>query len=168
MKTFDVGIIGAGVHGASAAFHLAGRGVSTVVIDKQTPGSGTTRRSSAVCRATYRNEYLAAAARDGIEFLADFGERTHGGDAGFRRTGFVYLHPEEDVPELERVLPRWRELGISAEILEPERLRTEHPWFALDGIAAGIWEPGAGYADPSAAALGLLRRAGELGAVLRT
>src|SRR6266511_3919742 len=119
MERFDVGIIGAGIHGASAAFHLAGRGLRTVVIDKQTPGSGTTRRSSGVCRATYRNEYLAAAAREGIEFLP------------------------------------------------PDRLRSEHPWFALDGIAAGIWEPGAGYADPIAAAFGLLRSAEELGAELR-
>src|SRR6266508_6696393 len=102
MERFDVGIIGAGIHGASAAFHLAGRGVRTVVIDKQTPGSGTTRRSSGVCRATYRNEYLAAAAREGIEFLADFGEHTHGADARFHRTGFVYLHPLEDIPELDR------------------------------------------------------------------
>ncbi len=167
MERFDVGIIGAGIHGASAAFHLAGRGLRTVVIDKQTPGSGTTRRSSGVCRATYRNEYLAAAAREGIEFLADFGEHTHGADARFHRTGFVYLHPLEDIPELDRLVPRWGELGIDVEILPPDRLRSEHPWFALDGIAAGIWEPGAGYADPIAAAFGLLRSAEELGAELR-
>ena len=28
MESFDVGVIGAGIHGVSAAFHLAGRGVS--------------------------------------------------------------------------------------------------------------------------------------------
>jgi glycine/D-amino acid oxidase-like deaminating enzyme len=49
--SFDVGIIGAGIHGASAAFHLAGRGVRTVVFEKGSPASGPTGRSSGACRA---------------------------------------------------------------------------------------------------------------------
>src|SRR6266511_257915 len=144
------------------------RGDHAVIIEQQTPGSGPTRRSAGVCRATYRNEYLAGAAREGIEFLANFAEHTGGGDAGFHRTGFLYLHPREDVSELEQGVPRWHGLQIDVELLSPDRLRNEYPWFALDGIAVGVWEPGAGYANPPAAALGLLRRAVELGAEVRT
>jgi sarcosine oxidase subunit beta len=168
MESYDVGIIGAGIHGASVAFHLARRGIRTVVIDKQTPGSGPTRRSSGVCRAAYRNELLARAAREGIEFLASFGEHTEGADAGFHRTGFLYLHPAQDVSELERTVPRLQALGIDVELLSRNRLRAEYPWFDLDGIAVGVWEPGAGYADPGAAARGLLNRTAALGTELRT
>jgi glycine/D-amino acid oxidase-like deaminating enzyme len=165
---FEIGIIGAGIHGASAAFHLARRGVPAVVLDKETPGSGPTRRSSGICRATYRNEYLASAAREGIEFLAEFAEHTGGRDAGFHRIGLVYLHPAEDAADLSRLVPRWRDLGIDAELLSIGEIRSRYPWFELDGIEAGVWEPEAGYADPVLAAKGLLERAVELGTELRT
>jgi sarcosine oxidase subunit beta len=46
--TFDVGIVGAGVHGASAAYHLASRAVGTVIVERGTPASGPTGRSSAI------------------------------------------------------------------------------------------------------------------------
>ena len=84
METFDVGIVGAGVHGASAAFHLASRGLSVVIFERWTPAGGPTGRSSAVCRAYYTNTFLAAAARDSIAMMERFQEIT-GVDAGFRR-----------------------------------------------------------------------------------
>ena len=36
MDTFDVGIVGAGVHGASVAYHLALRGVKVVIFERWT------------------------------------------------------------------------------------------------------------------------------------
>jgi glycine/D-amino acid oxidase-like deaminating enzyme len=70
METFDVGIVGAGVHGASAAFHLASRGVKPVIFERWAPAAGPTGRSSAVCRAYYTNPFLARAARDSIAMRA--------------------------------------------------------------------------------------------------
>src|SRR5881409_1384822 len=46
---FDVAVIGAGIHGASAAYHLSKDGARTVIFDRGTPASGPTGRSSAVC-----------------------------------------------------------------------------------------------------------------------
>lgn len=57
METFDVGIIGAGIHGASAAYHLALRSARTVVFEKDVPAGGPTGRSSGICRAYYTNEF---------------------------------------------------------------------------------------------------------------
>ena len=167
MDGFDVAVIGGGIHGASAAYHLATRGVRAVVVEKGWPASGPTGMSSGVCRAYYRNEFLARVANEGIEMLARFPESI-GADAGFQRTGFLFLHPDQDLPELERTVPRLRRQGIAAELLDRTRLDAEFPWFDLDGVGAGVWEEDAGYADPSVATLGLLRRAEELGTELRT
>ena len=49
----DVGIVGAGVHGASAAFHLASRGARATIFETGSPAGGPTGRSSGVCRAYY-------------------------------------------------------------------------------------------------------------------
>ena len=44
-ETFDVIVIGAGVHGASTAFHLAERGAKTLVLERSAAASGATGRT---------------------------------------------------------------------------------------------------------------------------
>ena len=53
MKGVDVAVIGAGVVGASVAFHLAERGAKTMVLDRGDPAAGSTARSGALIRAHY-------------------------------------------------------------------------------------------------------------------
>jgi sarcosine oxidase subunit beta len=53
-NTFDVIIIGGGVHGASLAFHLAERGVKPVVLEKRFIAAGATGRSSGLVRMHYQ------------------------------------------------------------------------------------------------------------------
>ena len=166
METFDVGIVGAGVHGASAAFHLASRGLSVVIFERWTPAGGPTGRSSAVCRAYYTNTFLATAARDSIAMMERFHEIT-GVDAGFRRTGMLFLHPPEDVDDVVASAERLNDLGIDTALFEPDRFVKEYPSFSRDGIGVAALERGAGYADPHATTEGLFRRAVELGAVGR-
>ena len=166
MDAFDVGVIGAGIHGAAAAFHLTSRGAKTVVFERGAPAGGPTGRSSAICRAYYTNEFLAKMARDSIAMFRDFRELT-GRDAGHRRTGVLYLHPPEHAGEVRASVARLNELGIATDLLEPEELAERFPAFDLGGIGIGAWEREAGYADPHAATDGLFRRALELGAEAR-
>ena len=166
METFDVGVIGAGVHGASAAFHLASRGSNVVIFERWTPAAGPTGRSSAVCRAYYTNTFLATAARDSIAMMGRFRELT-GVDAGFRRTGMLFLHPPDDVNEVEVSAERLNQLGVVTALYDPGRFVQEYPEFNRDGIGVAALERDAGYADPHATTEGLFRRAVELGAVGR-
>src|SRR5512143_1261693 len=111
MRTADVVVIGAGVHGASAAFHLARRGASVILVERTVPAGGPTGRSSAICRAYYTNTFLAACVRDSLAMFERFEELT-GVDAGFRRTGFVFLHPAEDEASVRGSVARLRDLGL--------------------------------------------------------
>ncbi|ABW13075.1 FAD dependent oxidoreductase [Parafrankia sp. EAN1pec] len=105
----EVGIIGAGVHGASAAFHLA------------------------------------RAAHDSIAFLAEFAEHTDGGDAGFVRTGGLYLHgPDIDVGAGDGPGPG----GTGG------------------NVAVAVREEQAGYADPYRTTWGFVTAARARGAVV--
>ena len=166
METFDVGIVGAGVHGASVAFHLASRGLNVVIFERWTPAGGPTGRSSAVCRAYYTNTFLAAAARDSIAMMERFRELT-GVDAAFRRTGMLFLHPPEDVVDVEDSAERLNRLGVATALFDPGRFAQAYPAFEADGIGVVAFERDAGYADPHATTEGLLRRSVELGAVAR-
>ena len=49
----DVVIVGAGVQGASLAFHLARRGASVVIVERTSVGAGATGRSSGFVRMHY-------------------------------------------------------------------------------------------------------------------
>ncbi|MBB5081499.1 NAD(P)/FAD-dependent oxidoreductase [Nonomuraea endophytica] len=166
MRSFDVGIVGAGVHGASAAFHLARRGAQVVVFERSVPAGGPTGRSSAVCRANYTNLFLAEVARDSLAMLADFTELT-GRSSGLCRTGLMYLHPPGDEIQVKAAGPRLREIGVDVDVLEGEALSAALPGFELDEVAVAVWEPGGGYADPASTTEGLLAAAVRQGADLR-
>ena len=160
-------MIGAGVHGASAAFHLASRGVRCVVLDPRGPAGGPTGRSSAVCRSYYTNAFLAGVAHDAIAMLRDFETVTGGRASGFRETGLLVLHPVEDEAVVRATVPRLNEQGIGTDLLEPSDVLERWPAFAVDDISVAAFERGAGYADPVLVTQGLLERARELGAELR-
>lgn len=162
----DVAIIGAGVHGASAAFHLAQRGVRTVVVDGRPPAGGPTGRSSAVCRGYYTNDFLASVAREAIGIFEQFTELT-GGDAGYRRTGALFLHPPEDEPQLRLTAARLNAAGTATEVLDRSQIATVAPMLDVEGIGWGVWEEAAGYADPAGTTVGLLTSAVAAGATFR-
>ena len=52
--SYDVVIVGAGVHGLSTAYYLAKQGVTDIaVLDKGYVGGGASARSTAIVRANY-------------------------------------------------------------------------------------------------------------------
>ena len=62
-ETFDVVIVGGGIEGAAAAWALARRGVTDVlVVERSTVGSGMTGKSSGIVRCHYGVSSLAAMA----------------------------------------------------------------------------------------------------------
>ncbi len=164
----EVGIIGAGIHGASVAYHLATRwGVKPTVFEQVAPAGGPTGRSSAICRAYYTNPYLARIAHAGLDMFRTFGELTAGRECGFHQTGMVYLHPETDAEALREAAKYMNSIGTRIEMLGPGDVRREFPLIDLEGIGVVAWEPDAGYADPVATTTGLLATACERGAKQR-
>jgi glycine/D-amino acid oxidase-like deaminating enzyme len=164
METVDVAIIGAGVHGASVAFHLGVVGTSVALFDSRGPAGGPTGRSSAICRAYYTNAHLAAIARKSIEMFAHFDDITHG-PSGFRQTGFLWMHGKDDEVELDSSVRQLGEAGVTVQRLRHHDVESEYPQFSSDGVTSALWEPGAGYADPVLTTTSLVNRAVELGAL---
>ena len=157
-------VVGAGVVGASAAFHLAERGVETLVLDRGLPASGSTSRSGALVRAHYPTALEADLARESLtEYFELWGDRV-GGGCGFTRTGFAYLAGEENTEALRHNVALQRSVGVETEIVSPDDLIHLDPALRTDGIALAAFEPRGGYADPAATAVGFIRAAEQLGA----
>src|SRR5512140_58988 len=94
-NTADVIIIGAGVQGASLAFHLAQRGVKALVLEKNFAASGATGRSSGLVRMHYDVREDTALAWVSFQYFRNWAERV-GGECGFTRTGFLQLVAPSD------------------------------------------------------------------------
>ena len=164
----DVLIIGAGVHGASAAFHLTQRGAKVTVLERSHAAGGPTGRSSAVVRAYYTNEFLARVARDSITMFESFADLTDGGDAGFHRTGALWLHGTDTADAATLSAANLNGLGVACDLLSVDDVRREHPRFSADDLGLAVWEQNAGYADPVGTTTGMLNAAISRGAQYRS
>lgn len=165
----EVVVVGAGVHGASAAFHLARSGVDVTVVERLGgPAEGPTGRSSAICRAYYTNPFLAEVARDSLEAFGAFADLL-GVDlpSGYRRSGALYLHEAGDLEAVAATREMLHGVGTETALLDVGDVGDLHPDLVTDGVGFGVWEPDAGQADPVATTASLMTAARRHGARAR-
>ena len=134
----DVMMVGAGVVGASTAFHLSRLGAGDVlVVDRGTVGSGMSSRSSALIRMhyTFRPEVELAVRSDAM--FAAWTELT-GRPAFVRRTGFVriVLPGEEDA--LRANVAMQRGLRRPGRGHDRRRLAALAPGLRTDDVRGGL------------------------------
>src|SRR5574340_101262 len=111
-QTFDAIIIGAGIHGASLAFHLAQRGVKSLVVEKSFLAAGATGRSSGLVRMHYDLEVEARLAFASLRYFQNWRELV-GGDCGFVRTGFLQFVSALQVDALKQNVAAQQAMGIN-------------------------------------------------------
>jgi sarcosine oxidase subunit beta len=146
-QTSDAVVIGAGIMGCSVAFHLAQRGLSVTVLEKETVGAGGTGRSSAIIRQHYSNELTARMALHSLRVFQEFDARV-GGECGFQQTGWVAIASARDQAGLEANVELQRAFGINTGMLSVEQLQEMVPGVETGDLVAAAYEPESGYADP--------------------
>jgi sarcosine oxidase, subunit beta len=148
--TADVVIVGGGIEGAAAAWALARRGVTDVlVVERNTVGSGMTGKSSGIVRCHYGVSSLAAMAAAGLDVFeqpqAHFGEQVT--DIGFRQHGYVVGVGEPNVESLRKSLAAQRSVGVQTEEIEAAEVAELWPFAELAPFAAFAYEPRGGFGD---------------------
>lgn len=165
--TADVVVIGAGINGASCAFHLAERGASVVVLDRESaPAMGSTGKSAAGVRVQFTTEANVRLSLYSLPVYRTFAEN-FGHDIGYRDIGYLLLVPEERWASHERSVELQKRLGAPVEVLSPDDAQRYVP-FSTDGLAAATYGPWDGVIDPHMACLAWVAMAKEHGAVFRT
>ncbi|HVG25823.1 MAG TPA: FAD-dependent oxidoreductase, partial [Thermoanaerobaculia bacterium] len=98
----NIAILGAGVVGASVAYHLARRGCTVTVYDRASDfGAGSTAKATGGFRAQFDTEINVRLSLLSREKLLRFGEET-GVDPGYVRRGYLFVAHEEG--ELDALL----------------------------------------------------------------
>jgi sarcosine oxidase subunit beta len=161
--TADIVILGAGVMGASIAFHLAQRKPgSIIVLDKDHVGHGASGRSSALVRMHYSFPPEVQLALISLRMFQRWHEVV--GEAGdFRKTGFVRIvHPNES-ERLKLNVEMQRRLGVNVQLVGREELKEIEPDWVVDDVEFAAYEPDSGYGDGAGVANDFLGRARDMG-----
>jgi sarcosine oxidase subunit beta len=161
-NTADVIIVGAGVQGASLAFHLAQRGAKPLVLEKKFVAAGATGRSSGLVRMHYDVRQDTELAWVSFEYFRNWKEMV-GGECGFTRTGFLQLVAPADTETLKANVAAHKQIGVPVFLADAQDVRRLAPSFATDDIEAAAYEPESGYAMPSDTAAALMNAARERG-----
>jgi sarcosine oxidase, subunit beta len=162
-NTADIVILGAGVIGASIAFHLAKRKAGKiVVVDKSHVGQGGSGRSSALIRMHYSYPPEVQLALVSLRMFEHWADEV-GGEGDFRKTGFVRIvHPGEG-ERLKQNVEMQSKLGVNVKLIDRVDLKQLEPDWAVDEVELAAYEPDSGYGDGAGVANDFLARARDLG-----
>lgn len=166
MHQADYIIIGAGIAGASLAYHLSHHGKVVMLEREQQPGYHTTGRSAAIYLETIGPRLVSAMTKVSGEFL-------HHPPNGFSDTplvtplGAMFVARADQVSDLETTFIEFSELSATAELIDAERMTTLVPSLDANYVEAGIYDSSAMDLDVNAIHMGYLRaaRANGLGLV---
>ena len=170
--SYDAIVIGAGVVGASTAFHLAKLGgLKVCVIERGAVCSGGTARSCAIVRSHYSVASNTALTVKSLAILTDMQAYLDDGDAesGFVNSGYLILAPEGEMADKLRANLEMQS-GVGAETRAITRAEAieRHPLLNLDDIGAIGYEPNSGYADPYLTTTSFLKAARANGVTVET
>ena len=163
----SVVIVGGGVMGTSAAFHLAEAGVDVVLVERAQLGGGSTSRAAGGVRAQFSDALNIQIAQRSLEAFRGFGDRP-GWEIDFKRSGYLFvLSREADVAEFEASVALQNRYDVPSRMLGADEARALCPLLAGDDILAASFSPDDGHATPEAVVQGYAYAARALGAHVR-
>ncbi|MGG0892216.1 NAD(P)/FAD-dependent oxidoreductase [Cytobacillus horneckiae] len=166
-------IIGAGILGASTAYHLARTGDNVIIIDRQDPGQATEAAAGIVCPwiSQRRNKAWYSLAKNGAKYykeLIPLLENDVDIDTGYKKVGAISIHTDEE--KLEKLKDRAIERRKAApEIEEVEKLSNNETKQLFPPLAAefqSVKVSGAARVNGKRLRTALLQAAEKHGAIL--
>jgi sarcosine oxidase subunit beta len=161
----DVVVVGGGVVGASAAYHLAAAGAGSVMLLERADqlGTGSTGACAGGFRHQFSSEINIMLSLSSVPMITGFTEE-HGLPLDVSQDGYLFMVRSEDSwGAFLASVERQRSLGVTVEVLTPEDAGTIIPGVSPEGMVGATFGPNDGIADPSGLTLGyatLARRAG--------
>ena len=164
----DVVIVGGGVMGASAAFHLAEAGVDVVLLERGELSGGSTSKAAGGVRANFSDELNIMLGKRSLDLFADFPQRP-GQEIDLHRSGYLFvLTRPEDVELFTASVALQNSLGVESRMVDVEEACRLSPLLDPQGVLAAAWSPQDGHCTPESVVLGYATGARRLGATVRT
>lgn len=176
MDRVEVAVVGLGAMGSSALYQLAKRGVRAVGFDQYAPPhvSGSSHGETRITRqAVGEGEAYVPLVQNSHRIWRELEAETD--DTLLTACGVLLMQPEGRASHLGmpdfvgRSVRAAERFGIQHEVIDGAEVTSRFPQFlGLTGTETAYFEPGGGYLAPERCIAAQLRRAGELGAEIRT
>ncbi|HMT07002.1 MAG TPA: FAD-dependent oxidoreductase [Pyrinomonadaceae bacterium] len=167
MKKAEIVIIGGGVVGASAAYHLTERGCRDVlVLERESSlGLGSTGKATGGVRAQFETDINIKLSLYSLDFFKNWDH-----DCGYDPRGYLFVATEErQFGYLQTTSERQRQIGYEGvSTLSTDEIRRLVPSLNCDDIVGGTWGPRDGFIDPLAVLDGFATTAKANGAKFDT
>jgi dimethylglycine dehydrogenase len=169
MKTeAKVVVIGGGVVGVSALYHLAnkGWGDDAVLLEKAELTSGSTWHAAGLLPLFNMSYSVGQVHKYSVNLYQEL-EQATGQAVGFSQVGNLRLAMNRDrMDEYYQYAATAKTIGINVEFLTPEQIRKLWPLCNIDGLVGGIFHPDDGYIQPADLTQALAKGARARGATI--
>ncbi|MBI3162208.1 MAG: FAD-binding oxidoreductase, partial [Chloroflexi bacterium] len=169
-KTADILIIGGGVMGASAAYHLAKRGAKNIVLlEKESHfGTGATGRCAGGVRYQFSTEINVTLSLHSLPMIERFKEEI-GQEVNYRQCGYLLVATnEKEVEEFKYNVALQHKCGVQTEWLDGDEIRRRLPLMRFYDALAGTFHQKDGTVDPNSVVMGYVNAAQKMGVTALT
>ncbi len=156
-------VIGGGIMGTCASYHLARSGVEVTVIERETVGAGSTGKAAGGFRSQFLDELNIRMALENIRRLVNFDDEFNT-DIGLKQWGYLFLLKDTEVEAFRKGVELQQSLGVPSELIDPHTAREMVPGIRTHDLAAATFCPLDGTCTPEAVAYGYARAAARHGA----
>lgn len=164
-NTADIVIIGGGVMGASAAYHLARRGVKNIVLLEKEKyfGTGATGRCAGGVRYQFSTEINVKLSQESLPMIERFKEEI-GQDVNYRQCGYLLVAThEKDAATFKQNVALQNGLGVPTQLLSGDDVRKRLPLMKFEDAIAGTFNQKDGTVDPNGVVMGYVGAAQKMG-----
>ena len=158
-------VVGGGVMGASAAYHLVRRGITDIVLLEREPflGAMSTGQCAGGVRHQFASEINVRLSLESIAMLERFPDEM-GQEIGLRFDGYlILLSSDESVTSFRKAVELQHRLGVVTQWLDAGDAARMVPLLELDGVVAATFYERDGLCDPSSVVQGYATAARRLG-----
>jgi sarcosine oxidase, subunit beta len=167
--SYDVVIVGAGVHGLAIAYYLGKRGISNVaVLDKGYLGGGASGRNTAIIRSNYRTPQGVAFYDESLKLYGRLALELDYNVMFSQQGHLTVAHSERGVTTLRERAETNRLLGVDSRIIGPKEIAQLVPGMdvsdrAHQPLLAALYHPPGGIIRHDAVVWGYARGADRRG-----
>jgi sarcosine dehydrogenase len=162
-------VLGGGVSGTSALYHLAKKGIKATLLEEDLLTAGTTWHSAGLFWSLRPNDVEIELLGRTYELVKSGGELEKAtGQITFDNNGALFLaSTRERLDEYKRLATIGKFYQVESHIISPEECKKMYPLMATDDLQGALFSPSDGLIDPSGITQAYAKGAKQLGAQIR-
>jgi sarcosine oxidase subunit beta len=164
-NTADIVIIGGGVMGTSAAYHLAKCGMKNILLLEKEKffGTGATGRCAGGVRYQFSTEINVRLSLESLPMIERF-KAEIGQDVNYRKYGYLLVATnEKDATTFRHNVELQNGLGVPTQLLSGDEVRERLPLMKFEDAIFGTFNQEDGVVDPNSVVAGYISAAQKIG-----